>query len=826
MRRVALVVSLCMGAAPVATAQPPYPADWAVKRDPFDKTVVARWKAILAKRPHDRALLQLVALYKKHRSVVQLAQEYRRDRESWAQQVVLARIASDKLDSVRHYMRAVELDQTDLRSWIAIGDAHIKAENAQVAYERALAMNPPLPLRKAVLKKLVRRATDATARDRVYARLVELDPKHGRLWLDRADMLAAAGLHAQALASYTRAESLLAADRERQLYAITQRGHAHDKLGDAAAALAEYNRAIAKSPRGYYLKAELVERIIQIHTKANTLALLLAEYELAWPQKTRGHFEWATLAQLYAATGAQDGAIGALQQAVAKAPHELASQRRLIKLLDATGRPADALAQLEIAARAMPRDAPIQFDLAQRYWDIDKKKLFAQLDKISRTFTTQPGVHHDLADIYMKLRRLDLATREYEIVARLEPETENLSVLGEAYWTARREEAAIATWKKIARANTAKADAALGAILLEHDLIEDALVAYTRAIEREPHNPEYWRARGAVYEAGDRFTSAASDTDHAVALLGTATRDAGHAARYQLIRILLASSAGYEEDTLGDLVADWELKFALEGDLVTGYLLAEYYGRRPDSNHLQILKRMHELVPGDHGMTAELLRAYRVLKHYDEALALAKQLRAADPARKQELDAIIARVEEDRRLDPLLMQWSDGGIADPEPSILAAGEQKPATKNTAHELVRGGLRIGLGTGLRGPATSYLTAGVAVFFGGGPISLVVRADLSQREGGMKSVDALAGSIGVTARTLSTSSIALMLGAGQRFERRLSKSMSELDDAGLAVDVTLDLITRKWPAVVGLRFEQGLYQHARDTSLLFEIGVEIR
>ena len=60
-------------------------------------------------------------------------------------------------------------------------------------------------------------------------------------------------------------------------------------LNDSAAAIADYNRAIAESPKGYYLKAELTARIIAVHTKAKTLPALLADYqrdvagEVAWP---------------------------------------------------------------------------------------------------------------------------------------------------------------------------------------------------------------------------------------------------------------------------------------------------------------------------------------------------------------------------------------------------------------------------------------------------------------------------------------------------------------------------------------------------------------
>ena len=39
----------------VAAAQPA--GDWGVQRDPFDRTVIARYKAILASNPHDASAL-------------------------------------------------------------------------------------------------------------------------------------------------------------------------------------------------------------------------------------------------------------------------------------------------------------------------------------------------------------------------------------------------------------------------------------------------------------------------------------------------------------------------------------------------------------------------------------------------------------------------------------------------------------------------------------------------------------------------------------------------------------------------------------------------
>jgi hypothetical protein len=59
----------------VASAQPG--GDWGVQRDPFDRAVVARYKAILAGNPHDAsALAKVLELYRRYRTVDLLKEEY------------------------------------------------------------------------------------------------------------------------------------------------------------------------------------------------------------------------------------------------------------------------------------------------------------------------------------------------------------------------------------------------------------------------------------------------------------------------------------------------------------------------------------------------------------------------------------------------------------------------------------------------------------------------------------------------------------------------------------------------------------------------------
>ena len=68
------------------------PGDWGVTRDPFDKTVVARYKAILAKNPHDAtALARLLEMYRRYKTVDLLKDEYQKTLDKDAEQLGRAR---------------------------------------------------------------------------------------------------------------------------------------------------------------------------------------------------------------------------------------------------------------------------------------------------------------------------------------------------------------------------------------------------------------------------------------------------------------------------------------------------------------------------------------------------------------------------------------------------------------------------------------------------------------------------------------------------------------------------------------------------------------
>ncbi|HRC59023.1 MAG TPA: tetratricopeptide repeat protein, partial [Kofleriaceae bacterium] len=168
------------------------PDDWQVRRDPFDKSVVARYKGILNRQPHDAgALAKLLELYRRYRTVDLLISEYQatltKKPNDWAALVVLARIhrtTGDEAAALALMQRAMEANPNDATGWLSLGDLHKgfgKAADARGAFERALTTGRDKPTRSRALRALAALALasgDTDAANRYFKQFLELDPKN------------------------------------------------------------------------------------------------------------------------------------------------------------------------------------------------------------------------------------------------------------------------------------------------------------------------------------------------------------------------------------------------------------------------------------------------------------------------------------------------------------------------------------------------------------------------------------------------------------------------------------------------------------------------
>lgn len=323
-----LVLALALGGLVVpAWANP----DWSVRRDPFDPAVIARYKAVLARDPHDPgARAKLVELYRRHRRVDLLVTEYRaalvEDPAAWHVLVVLGelhRAAGEDALALASFERAVAADERDVASWIAIGKLSTR-ETARGAYATALHHAQTVRARIAILRALVEVARgDAAAVDGYFARLVELSPRDGRLWVERGDALVAGGQHAQAARSFAAAERLFAGDPVRRVAAIQRRADALARAGDTDAAVAELERAIALAPQ---LAIDMTPRIVELLDRAGRKDEALARHE-AMARAAPGDVGiQLSLARRYGATG---GGIATLAQLSGRVANSIPARSRI-----------------------------------------------------------------------------------------------------------------------------------------------------------------------------------------------------------------------------------------------------------------------------------------------------------------------------------------------------------------------------------------------------------------------------------------------------------------------------------------------------------------
>jgi tetratricopeptide (TPR) repeat protein len=264
---------------------------------------------------------------------------------------------------------------------------------------------------------------DLKAAEEDYATFLALDPGNAKVWIEFADTLMAARKFDSALAAYASAEKLLASDVTVQIEVIARRGQAFEALDKLPEALAEYDRAIVKAPKGYYLEVELTDRIVGIYRRRQSLPVLLAKFEAKWPAARRRFFEWNTLGKLYEETGASDKAIVAFQKAVAMSPFELDAQRRLIQMLENAGRDADAFAQLKVVVKVAPGEARFQLELAERLFRNGRTaEALAVLAKMEDRFKSFASVLSAVADLYSRWGKPDLAARAYEAASKVPPD--------------------------------------------------------------------------------------------------------------------------------------------------------------------------------------------------------------------------------------------------------------------------------------------------------------------------------------------------------------------------------------------------------------------
>jgi cellulose synthase operon protein C len=415
------------------------------------------------------------------------------------------------------------------------------------------------------------------------------------------------------------------------------------RAGKPKEAIEELERALAAAGTAAGVRREVYQTIAEVYRAENRLPELVLRIE---KDQNRDPDELRLLASLYEESGQIDKALATCRLVLAREPGDVATRLKVISLLEAQGALDRAVAEYEALIRAAPRNPDYVFRLAavllQRG---ERARTLEELRKLEARAGNDVDLLSGLVEFY---ERMGEKERSLALLERLATaggrDPQHLVELGARYWIAGNKQRAVATWQRIRNVATDKVEGAiaLGDVLLEHDLIKEALEVLSEAAKIEPVQP---RAQKALALGLERAGGAASSLearrayhDQALALWERLLREAGsnaEAARearqhvvtlWSLRNQLQQRSAGLRKRFLGS-----------PPDLEAGRLLAEAETRaRRFADAESTLRRLAELAPGDPDSLVRLERVLVLERKLADAIEVLKRLVLLEPKRARE----------------------------------------------------------------------------------------------------------------------------------------------------------------------------------------------
>ncbi len=506
----------------LSIVQPALSQDWGVTRDPFDKKVMARYKGILKRNPHDSgALRKLLSSYRKYRSIKKLAGEYA-SRTDGASLVVSGKIKlrqSDRDAALSYFEKAQKLRPNDGRLHLMRAEAYFQSARYKLAENAGSNALANLPKRKnEILRLLVRNAVADKRLSDAISFQKKLSTNSPTNLIQLAELQEQNKQFDDAVANYQTAAKKLSADPPRRFEVLARIGSVRESQGAPEKALEAYDALLAKLKPNHYLRRDVTTRIISIYRARGDTRPLLAKLENKW--KKRGYFEYDILAQLSEETGLLTKARNYYQQAIKKSPHELDTHHRLVKLLETMGETKATIAAQERLAKIAPGEARIQIDLAQKYHRVgDTNKALPIAARLRKRFSGDPGTLAMLADIYTQWGKPKLAESTLLQLVRIDPsDPYHLVSLGEHYHLYDKTKLAFATWEKIGKRGNHENFALLGNTYANHGQVAQALKNYTKAIVLKPDNEKYLRERAILLSRAKQFHRASADWEQILAI--------------------------------------------------------------------------------------------------------------------------------------------------------------------------------------------------------------------------------------------------------------------------------------------------------------------
>ena len=622
-----------------------------------DQKIIERYKQMLERKPKEGSTFdRLYQLYLEGFGLDQMVVDYQTEATSKPDnpnlQLILGHIykrLGKNTEAIVAYRHAVDLSPDDYYPHFALGQMYAtlrQHERAIAALTKAadlaIASQSATPDELTATYKALGRAY--FRRDRIdeaiaaWGKIAELDPENIFSRIELADLFRGGELYTQAIEQHEAIVGLKRDDPYRVCLSLREIGKIQEEMREYDAAIQNYDKALALTGQGNWLRKDLHQRIIGIYAHNGDWPGLITYYEGKLAQTPNDVELIGLLANAYVENEQVDESIAKYRQGLELAPTDAELRLNLIAVFRNTERFEEAAAEYEILSEAQPDDFGIYRELGELYLQLeDKDRAKTTYQRMIDHDPDSAGTHLTLAEIYTGHEWMADAIAEYEKAISLAPENlDYIEYFGEFYFRQGNREKAVEAWNRMVAGDRVSAENydRLAQLLDTKNFRAEAIAASQKAVGLVPGEYRYREALARRLMESKNYEEALAEYTEAAKL----APNPFFAERMTDQQIEIYRRQGVLAEKIDGLEASPE-SFEQQKQLAKMYLKLGNV-----TNTLEILVRAKELKPDDVQVNRWLVELYTRGGRRDEAVAVYNHLVQIDAGNAREYYSDIARL--------------------------------------------------------------------------------------------------------------------------------------------------------------------------------------
>ena len=404
------------------------------------------------------------------------------------------------------YRRAVDLAPDDYYPHFALGQmyATLRQHEGAIAAltkaaDRAMKSQAATPDELTATYKALGRAY--FRRDRIdeaiaaWVKIAELDPENIFSRIELADLFREQELYTQAVEQHEAIVELKRDDPYRVCLSLREIGKIHEEMGEYDAAIQNYDKALALTGQGNWLRKDIQGRIIGIYAAESDWTGLIAYYQEKLTETPNDVELIGLLASAHTENQQMDEGITEYRKGLELAPTDAGLRLNLIAVFRNGERFEEAAAEYEILSEAQPDDFGIYRELGELYLQLeDENRAKATYQRMIDRDPNNAGTYLTLAEIYTGHEWIDDAVAAYEKAISLAPDNlDYIEYFGEFYFHQGNREKTVETWNRMVAGDRASAENydRLAQLLDTKNFRAEALLASRKTVELVPGEYRY-----------------------------------------------------------------------------------------------------------------------------------------------------------------------------------------------------------------------------------------------------------------------------------------------------------------------------------------------